>query len=298
MIKQWRRIQAWLFPAFVILFILEMLTLPLVLRLTFAGKSEEPNNVLTYTTGKLTWSAGGKNIGQNGEELYLFSQDYTNVKAKDGANLIAPGTEGSNCTQLRNEVNRSIHYIATLYRVDSSEQIPIQVTFDSEGATETDAYVLPDNVKPTAVVKAMEGNLAGKMMQDFAVSWSWSFEGDDRLDTSLGNQNDLDDVTVGLYVVVTDEGSGDDESHPGEDSTPQPSEVDPQDPSETRRPQTTKASDTDEPDRNPSDVIRPDAPDTGDRIPVLYFGLMAVSVTILIFMFLTRKKTEGEEDNG
>ena len=52
-------------------------------------------------------------------------------------------------------------------------------------------------------------------MQDFDIDWSWAFtdEADeaarDEIDTYLGNKSadgDADEATVGLYIVVHDEG--------------------------------------------------------------------------------------------
>ena len=60
-----KKINQWLLPAVLILFILEIVTLPYMVQLTYAGRSEEAGHVLTYTEGKLTWdSATG--IDENG----------------------------------------------------------------------------------------------------------------------------------------------------------------------------------------------------------------------------------------
>lgn len=60
-----KRISQWLLPAVLILFILEVLLLPVVLEITYAGREDGPDHILTYTTNSLLWdSATG--IDENG----------------------------------------------------------------------------------------------------------------------------------------------------------------------------------------------------------------------------------------
>ena len=47
----------WLLPAVLILFLLEVLLFPLAVGVTYSGRSESPDHVLAYTTGKLTWDS-------------------------------------------------------------------------------------------------------------------------------------------------------------------------------------------------------------------------------------------------
>jgi hypothetical protein len=98
-----KRISQWLLPAVLILFILEVLTLPLVLEVTYAGREDGPDHILTYTTGSLLWdSATG--IDEYGvARLDLFHAVYDETVDGNGENVVAPGTAGLNILRLKNE---------------------------------------------------------------------------------------------------------------------------------------------------------------------------------------------------
>ena len=55
----------WLLPLVVVLLVLQVLTLPLMLGFTYAGRSETPDHILTYSENKLTWDSA-TNIDGNG----------------------------------------------------------------------------------------------------------------------------------------------------------------------------------------------------------------------------------------
>lgn len=197
----------WLLPAVLILFILEAMTLPLVLGITYSGRSESPDHILTYTQGKLTWdSATG--IDANGvAELNLFDAVYTNVESLDGQNVVAPGTEGYNIVRLKNSVSGSVNYTAVLYRIRTDEQLPVEAALIGSAFTDTTTYPLPEGVTQSQVIRAVTGTVKGGEIQDFDISWLWEYEIDDpqnEVDTFLGSKDDADEVTVGLYIVVED----------------------------------------------------------------------------------------------
>ena len=50
-----KKLREWLFPAILILFILQVILLPVMIGLTYATRSERPEHILTYTTGRLVW---------------------------------------------------------------------------------------------------------------------------------------------------------------------------------------------------------------------------------------------------
>lgn len=199
----------WLLPAVLILFILQMITLPVMMGVTYSGRSESPNHILTYTQGKLTWdSATG--IDENGvAELDLFDAIYNNVESSDGKNVVAPGTDGFNIVRLKNSVSGSVKYTAVLYRIRTNEALPVEASLTG-AFTDTTAYTLPDGVSANQVVRAVTGTVKGGEILDFDISWLWEFEESDQqdiIDTMLGIEDDPDTVTVGLYIVVEDNNS-------------------------------------------------------------------------------------------
>ena len=47
------KMREWMFPAILILFILQVMLLPVVIGLTYAVPAERPEHILTYRTGSL-----------------------------------------------------------------------------------------------------------------------------------------------------------------------------------------------------------------------------------------------------
>lgn len=204
-----KRISQWLLPAVLVLFILEVLTLPLVLEVTYAGREDGPDHILTYTPGSLLWD-DATGIDEHGvAQLNLFQTVYDETVDGNGDKVVAPGTEGFNILRLKNESENSITYTAVLYRIRSNEELPVQVALQGENFTDTENYALPYDVPPESVLRSVTGTLPADQIQDFDIAWLWQFETDeeqDRIDTILGNRDELDNITVGVYIVVEDDG--------------------------------------------------------------------------------------------
>ena len=243
-------------PAVPILFILEVIAFPFALGFTWAGRSEAPERILIYTQGKLTWdSAAG--IDENGAaDLSLFEALYQNVEADNGEMVVAPGTEGDSIVRLKNSLSGTIGYTAGLYRIRTTEQLPVEASLSGDGFSNTDTYALPEGVKNEDVIRAVSGTVDGGMIQDFDIGWTWKFydsEQQDIIDTWLGDKaagGDADDVTVGLYIIVKDENT----------------------------------------------YITPDHPQTGDRGIGIYIVLMCVSGAVLILLIVYKKRSRKCEE--
>ena len=97
--KIYEKVNRWLLPAFVILFAVGMVTFSFAACYAYAGGSEAPGHVLTYTRAKLQWdSATG--IDSNGAAvLKLFGSKKPGVAA---GNVVAPGTSGGSIIRLNN----------------------------------------------------------------------------------------------------------------------------------------------------------------------------------------------------
>ena len=245
-----------LFCATLILFILFAATFPFVAGLTYSGRSESPDHILTYTKNKLTWDSG-TTVDSNGVgELSVFEAEYNNVLADNGDNVVAPGTEGYDIVRLKNSVSGSIKYTAVLYTIKSSDELAVETSLSGTGFTDTSSYSLPDGVDESNVIRAVTGTLGGGKVQDFDIDWYWTFtEGNvqDETDTYLGNKSadgDPDDVTVGIYIIVEDNNK----------------------------------------------YVNPSAPKTGDDgLTGLYYTLFAICGFTLLILFLTRKRKDDED---
>ncbi len=248
--------RSWLLPTVLILFILEVIAFPFALGFTWAGRSEAPERVLTYTQGKLTWDSAA-DIDENGAaDLSLFEVLYQNVKADNGEMAVAPGTEGGSIVRLKNSVRGTIGYTAVLYRIRTTELLPVEVSLSGYGFIDADIYALPEGVKNEDVIRAVSGTVNGGMIQDFDIGWNWKFydsEQQDIIDTWLGDKaadGDADDVTVGLYIIVEDENT----------------------------------------------YITPEPPQTGDRGIGIYIVLMCVSGAILTLLIVDKKRSRKCEE--
>lgn len=199
--------RSWLLPIFLILFILEVITLPLVIGLTYSGRSENPDHVITYTTNKLTWDSATGIDDTSSARLSLFSAVYDNVESENSDKLIAPGTSENSFIRLKNEIDGEITYTAVLYEIKSNKELPVETNLLDSTFTDTDQYTLPDGIDSESVIRAVTGTVAGGQIQDFDISWIWDFyesEEQDIEDTVLGNKAE-DDITIGFYIVVEDD---------------------------------------------------------------------------------------------
>lgn len=202
---------SWLLPAVLILFILEIFTLPFVLELTYAGRSEVPDHVLTYTPGSLRWD-DGTGVEQDGTAvLSLFDSQYGDtVNADNGDKIIAPGTDGWNIVRLKNDAEKQVSYTAVLYEIKDNPELPVKAELSGTGLVDTEDYRLPDKVTGAKVIRAVAGEIGSGEIRDFDIDWTWEYEenqAQDVIDTLLGDKaayEEANDVTVGLYIVVED----------------------------------------------------------------------------------------------
>lgn len=254
--KSVNKIHRRLLTAAFILFILFAATFPFVAGLTYSGRSESPDHILTYTQNKLVWDSE-TSVDTNGAgRLSAFEAAYGNVNADDGQNIVAPGTEGSDIVRLKNNVSGSINYIAVLYSIKTSDELTVEASLSGTGFTDTTSYSLPDGVDSDSVIRAVKGTLGGGQLQDFDINWLWNFtEGNsgDIADTALGNRaayGNGDNVTVGIYIVVEDSNK----------------------------------------------YVSPTAPKTGDNsFTGIYYTMFAICGFTLLILLLTRRRRDDKE---
>ena len=206
-----KKTHRWFLTTTLIVFILFVATLPFVVSLTYSGRSESPDHILYYTRNKLEWNSA-TGIQSNGvAELSLFDASYDNVKSEDGVNVIAPGTTGYDIVRLKNNASGTIKYTAVVYRIKNNDDLDVEVSLSGSLIRDAEKYTLPEGVDNSSVIRAVRGTLYSGWTSDFDIAWNWNFtEGNDRdaVDTYLGNKaagGDIDDVTIGIYIVVEDD---------------------------------------------------------------------------------------------
>lgn len=264
------KVRTWLLPVLLILFILTAALLPFAVGFTYAGRSESPSHILTYTSGELTWdSATNVNANTGAAELSLFNANYQNVQSENGESVIAPGTEVLNIVRLKNAADHPIEYVAVFYRIKAEPTLPVIPELLGSGFANANSYPIPDGVAKSQVARAVTGTVNAGEVQDFDIAWFWEYsESDQRdmLDTALGNKaawSSADEVTAGLYIVVVEESDSNEPESP----------------------------DNDDPDPSDDPYIHPQIPKTGDSSNVeLYLVLMVISGVLMLVILLERRK--------
>lgn len=175
----------------------------------------------------------------------------------DGAEVVAPGTEGHSLVRLKNDGGSAVTYTAVLYRI-RTEDVPVQTALEGEGFADTEQYALPENAAREDVLRAVTGKVETGRIQDFDIRWLWRFDDgpvQDQADTALGDSaaaGRAARVTLGFYLVVSEE---------------------------------------------PGQWIRPDEYKTGDGFPLgWYVGMMAVTGGALAVLGTGGRRRRGDED--
>lgn len=202
-----KEILRWLLLAVLSLFILEVLLLPVVVKIATARYSEETEYMLTYADQQLLWDANTP-VNEDGvAELNLFNTQYANVNG-NGDKVIAPGTSGGTTIRLRNHAVGPVTYTVVLYRIRTNDLLAVDAVLEGENLTDATEYTLPDLVEQKDVIRAVTGELEMDGVQSLDISWEWVFSNgvqQDQVDTALGS-NEEEQVTIGVYVSVEDEG--------------------------------------------------------------------------------------------
>ncbi len=209
------KLREWIFPVILILFILQVVLLPVMIGLTYATRSERPEHILTYTTGRLVWDKDTSVRPDGSASLSFFEALYKNVNAENAERVLAPGTEKDSIIRLKNNTKRNLSYTAILYKLSDTPEFDINASLSGNGFADTSRNFLPKGIDENAVIRTVEGSLGANKMQDFDINWFWAFEDEndtearDKIDTYLGNKSadgEADEATLGFYLVVHDGG--------------------------------------------------------------------------------------------
>ena len=157
--NRFEKLREWMFPAMLILFILQVMLLPVMIGLTYAVPAERPEHILTYKTGSLVWDKATSVRPDGSAELSFFETLYHNVNADNAEKVLAPGTEKDSVIRLKNDTNKEIAYTAVLYSLSTSPDLDIGATLSGNGFSDTSRYTLPENIKKETVVRAVGGKL-------------------------------------------------------------------------------------------------------------------------------------------
>lgn len=273
---KWEKHTEWMIPVLVILLVLVMATLAVCATMAYAGRSEKPDNTLTCRDGKLEWDGHTGIDPQTGEyELLLFEGMS---EGRDGKKIIAPGDGDRRIVRLSNRSGGEVQYVAVLY-LESGAGVPVKGEFTShEKAEEGTVSILPEGMEDAQVLDVAGGSVGKGKIEDFDIAWSWEYEGDemkDAADTALGT--DGGSAKLGVYITVSgrredldeysDKWSDMNDSAESAGEGEQPGGAD---------------------DAGSDGILRPQAPQTGDRGALVWILVTAAAAGMLWIM--TRKR--------
>lgn len=236
-----------------ILFLMEVLTLPLVVYYTYADRGDEISHNLIYEDNRLHWDESTDIESDGTASLNLFSKKYSNGVSENGEKIVLPGTELSSIIRFSNREKETLKFTAVLYRKDKGENIPVNLSMSGENLETTDEYTLPDKIRKEDVVTAVKGTVKQSEIQDFNIVWSWDYyenDYEDSIDTGLANKqsfNELPEIQAGFCVICESDGS--------------------------------------------NEIIKPEGPETGDHsILSGYIVLMIISAVILVILLIEERQ--------
>ena len=161
-----------------------------------------------------------KGIWSKNTEIEIFKVAYVNdeqvvtVKSDNNDKLIAPGTENSYTFKLKNTGDVSMDYVLTVDAYVSDGEIVLPI--DNRLSRYDGKWIVGSGssfVDIPALNEATDAQtLAAGRYTYYTLDWLWPFEGDDQVDTLLGNMAVSEDITytVEFKVVATegDDGGG------------------------------------------------------------------------------------------
>lgn len=136
---------------------------------------------------------------------YENGEGVVTAESFNGEKIVAPGTENSYTFKLK---NNSLSYITYTLNVDAfitpgDEMIPIESRisrYDGKWIVGgEDSWV----DVPTLDTAEDEGALSPGRYTYYTLDWCWPFEGNDELDTYLGNLAEEEDITITIVISTT-----------------------------------------------------------------------------------------------
>lgn len=214
-----RRQWVWIMLMVNLVFILLLMTLGVV-ALKVGDALPENVDMLFIVAKKPSVSVGsaengGVNKWESGKNVEIFKSNYQNgdgvytVASKNGDKLFAPGTTAKYLFVMQNDGNIAVDYVTDLQLflkvsdklVDSSD-FPIKVRLYNDRGE----YLIGDKETFVSVYDAANvghiGLLGASSYDTYTLELNWPFDGDDDLDTYLGNLSQEDGVSLTLKINV------------------------------------------------------------------------------------------------
>lgn len=133
---------------------------------------------------------------------YVNGENEITVASNNNDKVIAPGTENSYTFKLKNTGTTLAHYELSVeaFITPGDVSIPVEVRLNREDGTwlvgSLDEYV--DVLSLNGAYD--KADLKASRVVSYTLDWNWPFEGDDELDTLLGNRAVDEDLTLTIKI--------------------------------------------------------------------------------------------------
>lgn len=154
-------------------------------------------------------------------ELEVFSLSYENgagqitVDSASGDNVVAPGTSNEFKFSLYNSGDSGLDYTMTVNAYITVDEVAELVPVELKMMSYTGEYLIGSKDAFTQFGQigtvTDSGSLTAGYVMPYTIEWQWPFEGDDALDTSLGNyfKDHGEDITLVLEINTVAQLGGD-----------------------------------------------------------------------------------------
>lgn len=144
--------------------------------------------------------------GQTQVEIFRAEYDGTGgqitVRGQNGDKLIAPGTVNTYDFALKNTSTHPVKYQMSMEAYIEGTDLVIPV--EARVWTQNNQYLCGSQEAPAPVLElnqvSDQGTLTPGYVMPYTLQWEWPFEGDDALDTTLGNLATEQDLTLTIVI--------------------------------------------------------------------------------------------------
>lgn len=251
---------------------------------------QAPDTLFTVSDDNTVWGTNTR--------VDIFKTEYENgqgsivVASGNGDRIIAPGTENSYTFKLKNNYIVPFDYSVTVKAYFTPDNIEIPVTcrlsrYDGKwiAGSDTEWQTVPQFDGATDAAQ-----LAPTSYVTYTLDWQWPYDGDDTVDTILGNLAAQEDLTLTIEIITHAEATPPDPGTP----TPPPVIPPPDEPAPDTPPTPVEPDDPIAPTPEDPDVGQPLPPKTGDEShPVLWMTLAGVSFLLLLILLFRKDEDEN-----